>query len=127
MGILILNHKKRLLFTTALCLFSVFLFSSGKIFINLLDMKSKASAERNAWASINQNIESEFSQGEQHEWSDYSKTHPELFLKANTTKFLNVSSAQEDTGQNELQAGPFENMLANIVISAREHTPKVAR
>ena len=123
---LILIHKRRLLSTAVICLFSVLIFSSGRIFINFLDMKSKDSAEKSTWISISKNIESEFPLDEQREWSDYARTNPELFLKANTTKFLSTGNVQRIAQKNKA-INSFENILANIVITARKHIRRVAQ
>ena len=122
---LLINHRQQLLFIAVVCLFAVLIISSGRIFVNSLGAKNRANIEQHAWVSIDHNIESELPLIQRKEWQSYARNNPEEFLRANTIQYLNINNIQKNFDPRDIIAGSFKNILANIVITAREHIRKI--
>jgi hypothetical protein len=117
---LVITHKKQLLFAVTICLFAILAINSGKIFVNLLDTKSKIDKEKQIWVKISQNIKSELTLFQQKEWSNFAKNNPEIFLQANTSKYLNANNPQSNPATANIITDPFKNILANIAAITRK-------
>ena len=124
---LVLTHKKQLLFAVTICLFAIFFISTGKIFVNLLDLKNKIDKEKQIWTSISWNIRSDLAKSEQNVWSNFAKNNPEIFLQANTSKYQNVNNSQANSDIENIVADSFKNILANLVVTTKEQIKSTAR
>ena len=124
---LVITHKKQLLFAATICLFSILTISSGKIFVNLLDIKGKIDKEKQIWTNISQNIKSELPLPQQNKWLHFAKNNPEIFLQANTSKYLNVNNTQQNPVAENIITNSFTTILANIVVTTRKHIKKAVQ
>ena len=124
---LVITHKKQLLFAATICLFAILAINSGKIFINLLDTKSKIDKEKQIWVNISQNIKSELPLFQQKEWSNFANNNPEIFLQANTSKYLNASNSQSSPATANIITDSFKNILANIAAITRKQIKELRK
>ena len=121
------THKKQLLFAATVCLFSILTVSTGKIFVNLLDTNAQIYKEKQAWIKISRNITSELTISQQKEWSDFAIENPEIFLRANTSNYYCLDRTPSTTNAENITHNSIRNILANIIITTKEHIKKAAQ
>jgi hypothetical protein len=127
MSDLVITHKRQLFFAITICLFVVLTISTGKIFVNLLDHRSKIDLEKQVWTQVSQSISSKYTLAQQKEWSNFTINNPTIFLQANSSKYFSENNTQTNPAIIKVVTNSFKNILANIAVTTRKDTTRVGQ
>ncbi len=118
----IIIHKKRLMATIIICLFSVISIGIGKIITNSLNIKNNIVSEQDFLYTINQHIEQEFPSAQHHEWLKIANKHSVAFLKLNSiNNNIKLEKDHISTTNNSLLTTSLSTILVNLISTAKAH------